>query len=358
MPTFSACIYAREGGLPLKETLQSITRHVREIIVAVPADSPPAIETAQTFAAQILPYVSGESRCTVLQKALSQAEGDFLLWLEEGDFFTPADLSKLRTLRQALHSDVDAARVKCAFTADAPDTVEHYRYETRLLARQASYTVADDANPVLLVNGNVVTYELTITHRQKAPENYAYGRSYYQARLEQTGTLTPRERLYYARALRDSGDTQATAQYETLIQDDAPNQLRIAACLELAVCQPDAEKRLDVLLHSFRFGPPQADICCLIGTYLQENKAFYGAIFWYDLALSQKLPITRRTIYRDYWGYIPALELCRCYYAVGDAAKASNFNRIAGEYRPGDAAVRYNEEFLAGLQRGASKHHI
>lgn len=358
MPTFSACIYARKGGLPLKETLQSIARHVQEIIVAVPENNPSAIETAQTFFAQIVPYTPEKSRCATLQNAFSCAGSDFLLWLDEGDFFTPADLSKLRTLRQALHPDVDAARVKCAFTADSPDTVEHYRYETRLLARQASYAMVDDANPTLLINGNVVTYELTITHRQEKPENHAHVLSYYRARLEQNGTLTPRERLYYARALRDTGSTQTIGQYETLIQQDAPNQLRIAACLELAVCQTDAEKRLDILLHSFRFGPPQADICCLIGTYLWENHAFYGAIFWYELALSQKLPVTRRTIYSDYWGYIPALELCRCYYALGDTAKASACNRIAGEYKPGDAAVRYNEDFFTGLQRGAQKHRI
>lgn len=354
MVRISACIYAQDGGIPLQETLQSISGHVQEILITLPDSNIPVSDLPA--AEKILPYADTEKPCAVLQRTFSRATGDYLLWLQEGDTFTPADLSKLRALRQTLRGDVEAVRLKHAFTVGGTDTVSHYQYELRIVARHLSYTFTDDANPELLTDGKTSTYDLTITHRQDMPENYASGLPYYQSKEEQHKPFTPRDHLYYARALRDSGDGKhAAAQYEALIQEDAPKTLKIAACLELAACQTDDEKKMDTLLRSFRFGPPQADICCGIGAYLQAKNAWYESIFWYELALSQKQPVSRRTIYSDYWDYIPALELCRCYYALGDSAKAASYNQIAGEYKPGDPVVRYNQIFFAGLKNKTGK---
>lgn len=352
MHSISACIYVQDGGVPLKETLESISGQVQERIVMAPADNKLAAETAHAFSARMFAYTATDNPCVVLKNAFAKATGHYLLWLQEGDTFSAADRSKLRALRYTLHKDADAVRVKHVFTAGSPDTVAHYQYEIRMVARNASYILQDEANPELLVDGNIATYDLAITHRQHMPENFSDGLIYYQAKQESGQKLTPRDRLFYARALRDSGDgEQAIFQYNALIQEDAPKALRIAACLEEAVCQPEPEKQMDCLLRSFRFGPPQADICCFIGAYLQKKKDLHEAVFWYELALSQRLPISRRSIYSDYWGYIPALELCCCYYALGDPLKAADYNRIAGEYKPDDPVVRYNETFFSNLKR-------
>lgn len=352
MHSISACIYAQDGGVPLKETLESISGQVQELIVMVPADNKLAAEEVRAFSAQIVAYAETDRACVVLKNAFAKATGHYLLWLQEGDTFSAADWSKLRTLRYTLHKNIDAVRVKHAFTVGNPDTVAHYQYEIRIVARNASYCLQDDANPELLVDGNIATYDLAVTHRQYTPENFSAGLTYYQAKQDSGLELTPRDCLFYARALRDSGDgEQAIFQYTALIHGDAPKALRIAACLEAAVCQSEPEKRMDYLLRSFRFGPPQADICCFIGAYLQEKESLYEAIFWYELALSQRLPMSRRPIYSDYWGYIPALELCRCYYALGDPLKAADYNQVAGEYKPDDPVVRYNETFFANLKR-------
>ncbi|MFT9056074.1 MAG: glycosyltransferase family A protein [Ethanoligenens sp.] len=355
MDTFSACIYVRDGGLPLKETLESISGHTNETIVMIPADNPLAEKTAKAFPAHILSYEDTESPSTVLQHAFSKSTCDYFLWLDEGDIFTPSDLVKLRTLQHVLEPDIDAVRMKHAFTVDGPNTVAHYKYEIRLLARHASFSITDNANPELLTDGKTATYELTITHRQNTPVNYASGLSYYQDKLQKSGDLSPRDRLFYARALRDSGNAQeAISQFRTLIKSEAIHDLRIAASLELSACLPNEEDQMDTLLHTFLLGPPQADICCAIGAYLQKSNAIHEAIFWYELALSQKLPRSHRTIYSDYWGYIPALELCRCYYTLGSTSKAVHYNAIAGEYRPGDAAVQYNTAFFAEHNRRAA----
>lgn len=352
MHSISACIYVQDGGVPLKETLESISGQIQEQIVVAPAGNALAVETAHAFSAQMFEYTDTETPCVVLKNAFSKATGHYLLWLQEGDTFSATDRLKLRTLRHTLHKEIDAVRVKHAFTVGDPDTVAHYQYEIRMVAQNAPYRLQDDANPELLADGPIATYDLTITHRQDAPENFSNGLYYYQTKEKSGQELTPRDRLFYARALRDGGDgEQAIFQYNALIQGDAPKALRIAACLEVAVCQPEPEKRMDCLLQSFRFGPPQADICCFIGAYLQEKEALYEATFWYELALSQRPPISRRPIYQDYWGYIPALELCRCYYALGDPAKAADYNQIAGEYKPDDPVVRYNERFFADSKR-------
>lgn len=352
MPVFSACILAQGGGIPLEETLRSCLGQFEEITVSVPAGQPAARELASRYTSRVWDYDPAAGPRAALENAFAEATGDYLLWLREGDAFAPPELSKLRALRHALHGETGGVRMKDDRVAGGPETAPYYRYELRIAAKSAPYAWADDANPVLLLESGVATFGIAVTHRQDAPEHYAAGLAYYQGLLARNGALSPREQLYYARAQRDSGSApEAVEAYEHLLYaQNAPDELRAAACLELAACQTDDELRLDTLLYSLRFQAPQADVCCGIGAYLLQKERYAEAAHWYEQALAQKPPVSDRPVYTDYYGYVPALQLCRCWYALGQPLKAERYNRIAGEYKPGDPSVHGNEQFFAGLR--------
>jgi hypothetical protein len=52
----------------------------------------------------------------------------------------------------------------------------------------------------------------------------------------------------------------------------------------------------------------------------------------------------------DYGGYIPCIELCVCYYQLGNIRKAVMYNNKAGTYKPDDPAVIYNRKFFKELK--------
>ncbi|HCC00688.1 MAG TPA: hypothetical protein DEP42_05675 [Ruminococcaceae bacterium] len=347
MYTISACIFSRGDSVALAKTLTSCNKQIDEFIVAVPDKNKAIEEIAQKNSAVIVPYQPQDSICLRLTQTFAQASGDYLFWIDAGDILTPLDLSKLSALKLALHEDISAVRIRHAFPAVAEGTFSYYRYETRMISKKSVFSFEDDRYPILNTPGDPVTFDMALTHPQSILQDNAENLPYYQKRLASNTPLSPHEQLFYARALRDSGNLEETLkEYEALIERDAPKNIRLSACLELSVCQSDIEERLGTLYRSFQFSSPEADICCAIGHCLQKLNAQEEAIFWYELALSQKMPISERDIYYEDWNYIPSLELCCCYHAIGNKEKAKEYNHLAAEYKPHDETVQSNAIFF------------
>ena len=51
----------------------------------------------------------------------------------------------------------------------------------------------------------------------------------------------------------------------------------------------------------------------------------------------------------DCYGYFPCMQLCVCYYRMGNLALSQEFNRKAGAFKPDDPAFLYNERFFQHL---------
>ncbi len=282
---------------------------------------------------------------------MENASGDYRFWLDEGDTFETGADEDFRTLRRALRPDIAGVCVKHDFLADAPGTAAHYRYELRAVERGTSFRFQDNAHPFLMTDGKTAVHDLTLLHRQDTPPNDAPFLPFYRSAWEKED-LYPRERLFLARALRDSGDRSgASDHFHAVFRDEnAPRALRLSACLEESLLKSDPRECMDILLDSLRFSRPQGDLACLLGSALQKEKP-HEAAYWYRLALSERPPVSSRDIYADYWGYVPALELCRCSFALGDAQKAEEYNRLAGRFHPDDPIVRYNDAFFSSRRK-------
>ena len=81
-----------------------------------------------------------------------------------------------------------------------------------------------------------------------------------------------------------------------------------------------------------------------------ERKEYRTAAFWYETAASRKASIQNGAfVNRDCYDYIPYMQLCVCYYWLGDIQQAKKYHRLAAETKPEDAAVKYNEIVMASL---------
>ena len=49
----------------------------------------------------------------------------------------------------------------------------------------------------------------------------------------------------------------------------------------------------------------------------------------------------------DCWGYLPLIQLCVCWYRLGDTAKAVACNERAAELKPESRACAHNRAFFA-----------
>lgn len=126
----------------------------------------------------------------------------------------------------------------------------------------------------------------------------------------------------------------------------------VEACKILSYCYEGLEDDMGAfgaLTASFFFTPPRAEICCELGRLFMKRNRYPNAVFWYELALSCKpSDQTGAFMNQDCYGYLPCIQLCVCYDALGDHAAAEAYNRRAGGYKD-TQAYRHNLAYFAAL---------
>jgi tetratricopeptide (TPR) repeat protein len=125
---------------------------------------------------------------------------------------------------------------------------------------------------------------------------------------------------------------------------------KIFACINMSDCYRflgQADKELEALLMSFRFGKPKPEALSRIGYHFYRKKDYRTAIYWYKAATMHEPDSNQWSFsYPAYYTWYPHLHLCVCYYHLGDYQKAYEHNEEARKYRPQDSHVLHNKKLL------------
>jgi len=103
---------------------------------------------------------------------------------------------------------------------------------------------------------------------------------------------------------------------------------------------------LPILLKSFEYDAPRAEICSEIGYFYKRKNDYATALKWFKIAAGLDLPDSIGFILQDYWGYIPHIECCVCCCYLDDYEGAKQFNERAASYKQ-TAAIEINRKFIA-----------
>ena len=146
--------------------------------------------------------------------------------------------------------------------------------------------------------------------------------------------------------------------YKFLKNDDAWQENKISASLDLANCYISLkyyDKAIDCLLNTFKFASIRAEIVCALAKVMQNLNKYNEAIQWYELALKLEPNLESGGFYNlDNYNYIPCIELCVCYYRIGNIEKAKHYNNLAGKFKPNDDAVELNKIFFDKVEKSAN----
>mgnify|MGYP003372852371 FL=1 len=162
--------------------------------------------------------------------------------------------------------------------------------------------------------------------------------------------LTPREQFYYARELYNHQFYQRSADLLEQFLNDGQGWKEncISACQILGYCAyflGNEKYALRCFLRSFIYDEPRAEICCDIGKHFLDRKQYHQAIFWYETALSRRIDATSGAFIEvDCYGYLPCLQLCVCWWQLGDKDKAFIYHKRAANYKPDSAEVQRNAQ--------------
>lgn len=270
-------------------------------------------------------------------ESFKYATKDYILYLDADDVISEENRIKLKELKQTLDPSVDSVSMYYDAGMDEYGNVTLTYRRNRLVKREKNYIWRGDCHQYLEVYGKIINADIAITHKKV---RHAVGRtvSIYQKKIERGDTFTPRDYFYYGNELRENG------QYEKAIESYRKNielkegwiEDKIFACIFRADCYrylKDTDNELSSLFDSFKFSSPRAEACSRIGYHFQQQRNYKTAAFWYEMA-TQQVPDPERWsfIYLAYYNWYPHLQLCVCYYNLGEYQKSYDHNEEARKY--------------------------
>ena len=199
----------------------------------------------------------------------------------------------------------------------------------------------------------IVQYEdIAITHRKLHVNDPDRNLRIFEKLLAQGKQLDAREQFYYARELYYHARYHDALQvFEAFLNGKQGwVENNIDACEMMGYCHSALQQKDEMLqayLRSFQYDAPRAELCCDIGKYFFDEKRWKEAVFWYETALHRTRDDKSGAFVRvDCYGYLPAIQLCVCYWQLHDRQASMHYNDIAGRYKPDSTAVQQNRKFF------------
>ena len=351
--TVSLCMIVKNEEQNLPRCLDSVRDLVDEIVIADTGSTDRTKEAARKYTDKVFDFPWRDDFSAARNFAFSKASMQYCMWMDADDVLEPPDQERFRLLKSSLPPQTDVVMMRYHTAFDAVDQPAFTYYRERLIRRSAGLVWHGAVHETIAPVGNVVYCEAAVSHRKTGPGDPDRNLRILERQLFEQKSLPPREQFYYARELTYHGRDEEAADIfeEFLASGKGWVENEIEACRDLAACFRRLEKpeqAFSALVRSLRFGPPRAEISCDLGDFFFGQSEYPSAVFWYETALSCKRDDTSGGfVSPDCYGYTPCLQLCVCWYRLGDGAKAAEYNERAGRIKPESAAYRYNKEFFA-----------
>ncbi|ANS76816.1 glycosyl transferase [Paenibacillus yonginensis] len=336
----------------LSRCLDSVRDLVDEIIIVDTGSSDRTKEIAAGYTDRVLDWEWTDDFAAARNYSFEQATRDYIMWLDADDVLYEKDRAKFAELKQSLSWEPDAIifNYDLAFDPNGNAIASSRRY--RLVKRSQGYRWFNPVHEYLNVKGGkVLDTDIAVSHHREG-DHSARNMAIFQKWIEKSGKLEGRTLFFYANELLDQKRyPEAAACYETYFGEPIGyREDRIAACAKLAECYHhlgQKDKQLDMLLKSFQYDVPHADISCAIAGCFEAKEEWGLAVYWYNRALESRLPEGYMGVVNAaYQTWVPHVQLCFCYARLGLLQQALEHNNHALSYLPGEANLLENKKRL------------
>ena len=352
MISISLCMIVKNEEDVIGRCLECVKDVVDEIIVVDTGSTDSTIEIVKKYTNKVYHFNWVDDFSKARNYAFSKASKDYIMWLDADDVIFETDLANLKQLKNNLDTSVDMVMMKYNVAFDEYDNPTLSYYRERLVSRKKNYQWISPIHEVIPPSGNIIYSDIAISHKKLHSSDKSRNLRIFNKMLMEGLELDPRQQFYYSRELYYNGQYQKAIDNFNNFLDSKQGWVEncISACIDLSDCYKkinDNNNAFLALLRSFEFDKPRPEICCKLGNHFLENNNVEIAIFWYELAISNKPDMKNGGFHNaDYFGYIPYIQFCVCYDKIGNMEKAIFYNNKAGRLKPNDKASLYNKNYF------------
>jgi glycosyltransferase involved in cell wall biosynthesis len=339
----------------ISRCLTSVKDIVDEIIIVDTGSTDNTKKIAKNFTEKIYDFKWINDFSAARNYSYSKATKDFILWLDADDVILEEDRMKFIELKKNLDLTTDMVMMKYNVGFDNDGKVNFSYYRERLSNRSKNFLWHEPVHECLDRSWNSLTSDVCITHKKERPAEPGRNLKIYENIISSGDVLSPRATYYYARELYYNGIYDKSIIFFNKFLNNGQGWIEdnIRACCDLSSCyfyKKDKNNMLKSLFRSFEYDIPRGDVCCLIGSYYFNESDYVKAIYWYKSALESKKPDENSGfVTHDYWGYTPCIQLCICYFRIGNTEDSIKYNNLAANYKPNDSSVVYNKTFFENI---------
>lgn len=355
MISISLCMIVRDEEEVLARCLDSVLPAVDEIVIVDTGSRDMTKEIAARYTDKLYDFEWCDDFSAARNYAFSKGSMDYLMWLDADDVLPRSSLQALLDLKKSLDPQVMVVMMPYNVAFDEQGRPSFTYERERLIKNGAGFQWKGAVHEAIAPRGKILRSNVVVEHRKIKPGDPDRNLLIYEKQLAEGLKMGPRERFYYARELfyHERYD-RAIEEFENfLARPDAWLENRLDALRMEAMCYDllgKPNEAMQALLRSLAEDVPRAEICCDIGRHFIDRKNYKAAAFWYETAASrEKTTQGGAFINQDCYDYIPYVQLCVCYYWLGEKELAKKYHRLAKELKPEDPAVKYNEPIIAAM---------
>ncbi|WP_219914497.1 glycosyltransferase family 2 protein [Thalassobacillus sp. CUG 92003] len=338
----------------LARCLQSVQHLVNEIIVVDTGSTDNTKSIAREFNANVYEFNWVDDFSKARNFSFKQATKDYIFWLDADDVLLEEEQQKLASLKQNTVNQPDAISMVYVLARDENNTVTHSVRRNRLVKRCNNFQWHGAVHEYLEVGGNILQSDIQVTHLKEDTGISYRNLHIYETMIANGAEFSPRDLYYYANECYDHEQFEKAVNAYKKFIDTEKGWVEdiIAAYGKLADCYislNDSLAAIDALYQSFHYDIPRAENCCRLGYIYVHFRELNQAIFWYELATRLDYDSVKEKggfVNSNCYTWLPHLQLCVCYDALQNHAKAYYHNSRAKEYNPTHEAIIHNDAYL------------
>lgn len=355
MITLSLCMIVKNEEDTLENCLSSSHTLFDEIIIVDTGSLDKTKEIAKKYTSKIYDFKWEDDFSKARNFSFSKATKDYIMWLDADDIILEEDLKKLIDLKQNLTPDIDMVMLKYNM-GNSKNSLSYFR--ERIFKRENNYLWISPIHEVIIPTGNVIYRDnIAITHNKLHSKDSKRNLRIFEKMKKDNVVFDARQTFYFARELSYAKRyDEAILEYTNFLsKEDAWIENVISAYIDLHYIyleKEDIPKAMSCLFKTFEYDMPRAEVCCHIASIFIQKGNYKIAIYWYKEALKCKYDISSGGFFsQDYYDFIPYIQLCVCYYNIGDISKAIHYNKKAGKIKPDNSAYLNNVKLFKLLEK-------
>lgn len=335
--------------------LSSVENAVDEIVIVDTGSTDNTKEVVEQYTKNIYDFKWIDDFAAARNYSFSKATKEYVLWLDADDILLEEDRERLIKLKSELDSSVDCVNFQYHYAFDEEGKPSLVFQRERLVKRSRKYQWVGFIHEYLDVDGKSIDADVNVTHCRVHGDGDR-NLNIYRKKIEEGFQLSTRDKYYFGKELYYHELYEETIkQLEEFVELPAWEEDKLDALYRIAECYQnmgDNQKAKTVLYQCFDLAAPRAECLFRIGWIFQEEARYLQAIYWYESILKLEQPKNvKGFFFIEFWTWKPHLELCVCYYQIGNIEKAIYHNEQAAQYVPNDSAVLYNRTFFESMKK-------